>query len=104
VDPDDPPSIEGGSVIAPDTVRRLACDASIVPLIESARGEPLAIGRRTRTISPAMRRALKRRDGGCRFPGCTNTRFVDGHHIEHWADGGETRLDNLVLLCRHLIG
>jgi hypothetical protein len=48
-----------------------------------------------------MRRALKRRDGGCRFPGCPDTRFVDAHHIEHWADGGETRLDNLVLLCRH---
>ena len=48
-----------------------------------------------------MRRALKARDGGCRFPGCTNHKFVDGHHIRHWADGGETRLDNLVLLCRH---
>jgi hypothetical protein len=48
-----------------------------------------------------MHRALKRRDRGCRFPGCVNTRFVDGHHIRHWADGGPTRLDNLVLLCRH---
>ncbi len=48
-----------------------------------------------------MRRALRSRDQGCRFPGCTNTRFVDGHHIKHWADGGETSLDNLVLLCRH---
>ncbi|TVS18854.1 MAG: HNH endonuclease, partial [Gammaproteobacteria bacterium] len=50
---------------------------------------------------PALRRALKRRDGGCRFPGCTHTKFVDGHHIEHWADGGATRLDNLVSVCRH---
>jgi len=48
-----------------------------------------------------MRRALRVRDKGCRFPGCTNTRFVDGHHITHWADGGETSLDNLVMLCRH---
>ena len=48
-----------------------------------------------------MRRALRARDKGCRFPGCTNTRFVDGHHIKHWADGGVTSLDNLVLLCRH---
>ena len=48
-----------------------------------------------------MRRALRARDNGCRFPGCTNTRFVDGHHIVHWADGGETSLDNLVTLCRH---
>jgi hypothetical protein len=47
-----------------------------------------------------MRRALDARDGGCRFPGCSNTRFVDAHHIHHWADGGETKLDNLVLLCR----
>ena len=60
-----------------------------------------SIGRRSRTIAPALRRALKRRDGGCRFPGCTHTRFVDGHHIQHWADGGETCLENLVLLCRH---
>ena len=48
-----------------------------------------------------MRRALRIRDEGCRFPGCINDRFVDGHHIEHWADGGKTSLDNLVLLCRH---
>src|SRR5262245_28951017 len=70
-------------------------------MLETRDGEPLAVGRKTRTISPALRRALKRRDGGCRFPGCVNTRFVDGHHIVHWADGGETSLDNLVLLCRH---
>jgi len=48
-----------------------------------------------------MRRALRIRDEGCRFPGCTNDKFVDGHHIQHWADGGKTNLDNLVLLCRH---
>ncbi len=101
IDPGDPPAIEDGPVLAPDTVRRLACDAGLVPLIEAANGEALAIGRRTRSISAALRRALKRRDGGCRFPGCTNTRFVDAHHIHHWADGGETRLDNLALLCRH---
>ena len=73
----------------------------MVPIVESASGEPLAIGRKTRVISPALHRALKRRDQGCRFPGCCNTRFVDAHHIEHWADGGETSLDNLALLCRH---
>ena len=48
-----------------------------------------------------MRRALTARDGGCRFPGCTHTKSVDGHHIQHWANGGETSLENLVLLCRH---
>ena len=57
------------------------------------------VGRKTRTVPPAIRRALDHRDGGCRFPGC-RLRFCDAHHIKHWADGGETRLDNLVLLCR----
>ncbi|MCB1704334.1 MAG: DUF222 domain-containing protein [Halioglobus sp.] len=61
----------------------------------------LDIGRRTRSIPPAIRRALDRRDGGCRFPGCTTRHSVDAHHVQHWADGGETRLDNLLLLCRH---
>ncbi|HSN70122.1 MAG TPA: HNH endonuclease, partial [Steroidobacteraceae bacterium] len=76
------------------------CDASVVRIIEDADGEPLDVGRKTRTIPPAIRRALHSRDKGCRFPGCTHTRFVDGHHIQHWSDGGETKLSNLVLLCR----
>lgn len=83
------------------TSRRIACDSSLVTIKEDKNGEPLSIGRRSRTIPPPMRRALRARDKGCRFPSCTNTRFVDGHHIEHWADGGETSLDNLVMLCRH---
>ncbi len=62
-------------------------------------GSVLNVGRKTRTVPPAIRRALDHRDGGCRFPGC-GLRFCDAHHIKHWADGGETRLDNLVLLCR----
>ena len=98
---DGPPAIEDGPVLAPETVRRLACDAGVVPILETGAGELLSIGRRTRTIAPALRRALKRRDAGCRFPGCTHTRFVDGHHIQHWADGGETSMENLVLLRRH---
>ena len=100
VDADDPPRVEDGPVIAAETLRRIACDSAIVRILESD-GEPLDVGRKTRVISPALRRALKRRDRGCRFPNCTSTRFVDGHHITHWADGGATRLDNLVLLCRH---
>jgi hypothetical protein len=60
----------------------------------------LSVGRKTRTISPALRRALKLRDKGCRFPGCCQTRHNDGHHIQYWVDGGETELDNLVTLCR----
>lgn len=83
------------------TSKRIACDCSRTIIHEDANGQPLSIGRRSRSIPPAMRRALQSRDGGCRFPGCTHTKFVDGHHIKHWADGGETSLDNLVLLCRH---
>lgn len=100
VDPADPPQFEDGGVAAPDSVRRICCDAAVVRILETSEGEPLDVGRKTRVISPALRRALKRRDGGCRFPGCTHTRFVDGHHIQHWADGGETSLSNLLSLCR----
>ncbi len=101
VDPSDPPRVEQGPVLAQETIRRIGCDAALVRILESGDGEPLDVGRKTRLIPPAMRRALMRRDGGCRFPGCTHTKFVDGHHIVHWADGGETRLDNLVSVCRH---
>ena len=88
-----------GPAIAPETARRLACEASVVEIRERA-GKPLSVGRKTRSIPPALRRALKRRDRGCRFPGCENHRFVDAHHIRHWAHGGETSLGNLVTLCR----
>jgi len=91
---------EEGPSMGAETARRLACDASVVRILEDGRGEPLDVGRKTRSIPPALRRALTSRDRGCRFPGCTHTRHVDGHHIEHWAQGGETKLDNLVLLCR----
>ncbi len=105
----------GGNVSA-ETSRRLACDCGAVHWLEDGSGHvhafhttALDIGRRTRSIPPAIRRALERRDGGCRFPGCTSRHYVDaqslprfiGYHIRHWADGGETRLDNLLLLCRH---
>jgi hypothetical protein len=93
--------IDDGPHVTAETSRRIACDCSVVSIKEDEDGEPLSIGRRSRSIPPPMRRALGIRDGGCRFPGCTNNRFVDGHHIKHWADGGETSLDNLVLLCRH---
>ncbi len=100
------PHIENGPNVSAETSRRIACDSSVLRIDEDKNGEPLAIGRKSRSIPPAMRRALRMRDKGCRFPGCTNDKFVDGHHIEHWADGGETSLDNLVLLCRrhhHLV-
>ena len=81
--------LEDGSALAPETARRLACDSSVV-----------RNGRKTRSIPPALRRALRARDRGCRFPGCENHRFVDAHHVRHWAQGGPTTLTNLVLLCR----
>jgi hypothetical protein len=92
--------LDDGSPLAADTARRLACDASLVRVLERD-GMPLELGRKTRVISPALRRALNARDRGCRFPGCTSRRFVDAHHIEHWATGGATDLDNLVQLCSH---
>jgi hypothetical protein len=92
--------LEHGPSVAAESARRLACDASLVAIIENEQGEPLNVGRKTRTIPPAIRRALNSRDRGCRFPGCTFTRYVDGHHVKHWAHGGDTKLANLVTLCR----
>jgi hypothetical protein len=92
--------LDEGPAIPVETARRLGCDANVVTIVEDGDGEPLDVGRRTRSIPPALRRALNARDRGCRFPGCTHTRYVDGHHIHHWADGGETKLANLVSLCR----
>jgi hypothetical protein len=82
-----------------ETSRRLACDASVVVIEEGPEGSALDVGRKTRSIPPAIRRALNARDGRCRFPGCT-ARHCDAHHITHWAEGGGTSLDNLLLLCR----
>jgi hypothetical protein len=93
--------LEDGPSVSAETSRRLSCDCSVVRVHENADGEILNIGRKSRQIPPAIRRALHIRDHGCRFPGCTQHRYVDGHHVVHWADGGETSLDNLVLLCRY---
>ena len=93
-------SLADGAPIAPETARRIACDASVVAMAERD-GRPLSVGRKTRSVPPALRRALNRRYPCCRFPGCTQRRGLDAHHIEHWARGGATALDNLVLLCRH---
>ena len=91
--------LEDGTRVSPETARRLTCDASVVTVTEGADGSVLDVGRKTRTIPPAIRRALYLRDGGCRFPGC-GLRFTVGHHVKHWALGGETKLENLVSLCR----
>jgi addiction module HigA family antidote len=98
--------LENGPNVSAETSRRLCCDAGVVHWLEKKNGEngeiePLSVGRKTRTVPPSIRRALQRRDRGCRFPGCSCSRYVDAHHIHHWADGGETSMENLVLLCRH---
>ena len=90
-----------GPGLAAETVRRLCCDGGLVTHLTDAAGATIDVGRKTRAIPPAIRRALRHRDRCCRFPGCTRGRWLDGHHVVHWADGGETSLDNLVLLCRH---
>jgi hypothetical protein len=83
------------------TARRLACDASLMRVVLSARSEPLDVGRRTSVVPPSLRRAVVVRDGGCRFPGCDRPPpWCDAHHVDHWADGGATSLANLLLLCR----
>ena len=92
--------LEDGTRVSAETSRRLSCDAGVVRVTRAPDGSILNVGRRTRTIPPALRRALEVRDRGCRFPGC-GLRYTDAHHVVHWADGGETSLDNTVLLCRY---
>jgi hypothetical protein len=89
-----------GPTLPPETVRRLGCDAAVVRIVERD-GQPLTVGRRTRTVPPALRRALRSRDDGCQFPGCTHQHFLHAHHIQHWARGGPTTLENLVQLCSY---
>jgi hypothetical protein len=84
-----------------DTVKRLLCDCSLVTVAEDADGHPLDVGRKQRAVSTPLRRALYARDRGCTFPGCHRTRYLDGHHLKHWIDGGETNPGNLTLLCTH---
>ena len=96
-------STQGGSLIAPETVRRLACDANVIPTVLGSRGEILEQGRSTRLATPGQLAALWLRDAGCSFPGCaTPAHSCDAHHLIHWADGGQSDLSNLALLCgRH---
>jgi hypothetical protein len=100
-DPDQPGQsvLEGGAHVPAGTSRRLACDASRVVVRHDEGGRVVEIGARTRTIPPALRRALLHRDRTCRFPGCGG-RVVQAHHLHHWAQGGPTTLSNLALLCR----
>ena len=92
-------TLDDGTPISRATTDRLACDATLRRVIEDSRGNPLDVARRRRTIPNALKRALRLRDRGCRFPGCSN-RHIDGHHVVPWSRGGETRLGNLLSLCR----
>jgi len=87
--------------VGSESARRLACDASVMRVVLSGRSEPLDISRRTPVIPPSMRRAVIVRDVRCRFPGCDRPHtWCDAHHVRHWAKGGPTSVDNLLLLCR----
>ena len=91
-----------GAVLSPATVRRLACDASIIPMVLGSQGQPLDLGRTRRLVTPALLAALWSRDKGCTFPRCGRPpQWCDAHHVRHWADGGHTALTNLTLLCAH---
>ncbi|HTO10648.1 MAG TPA: DUF222 domain-containing protein [Candidatus Binatia bacterium] len=92
-------ALEDGANVPAETSRRLACDASRVVMRHEPDGRVVEVGARTRTIPPALRRALQHRDRGCRFPGC-GVPVGQGHHLRHWAHGGPTTLSNLALLCR----
>ena len=88
-----------GSGVPAEVCERLLCDSGIVPVLEDERGRTLDVGRKSRSVPAALRRALHMRDKGCGFPGCDHKRWLDAHHIRHWARGGETSLSNTVLLC-----
>ena len=92
-------SLPSGARVPFETARRLACDARVQEIVESAGGEPIGIGRASRQVPGWLVRLLRERDGGCGFPGCGRMRWLHAHHIVHWADGGSTDADNLILLC-----
>ncbi|MET8117958.1 DUF222 domain-containing protein [Micromonospora sp. NPDC005189] len=95
-------ALDIGPQLTPEAVRRLACDATILPAVLGGTGQVLDVGRQRRLVTGPLRRALVLRDGGCAFPGCDRPpRWCAAHHIRHWADGGPTSLDNAVLLCGH---
>ena len=82
-------------------MKRIACDSSFVVVTEDERGTPLGVSPKQRVVSTSLRRALLARDRCCAFPGCHRKKFVQAHHVEHWIEGGETTLQNLVLLCSY---
>jgi len=93
--------LEDAGPMTSETARLWACDANVTRVITDGSSQPLDLGRKTKVVPPALRRAVAVRDGGCAFPGCGRpSSWCDAHHVDHWADGGSTSLVNLVLLCR----
>ncbi|MFC7485815.1 DUF222 domain-containing protein [Knoellia sp. CPCC 206453] len=94
-------STAAGTLLNPGDVRRLACDADIIPIVLGAAGEVLDVGRAARLYTRGQRRALSHRDRGCTWPGCTSpAAWAKAHHVVHWADGGRSDLTNAALLCQ----
>jgi hypothetical protein len=94
--------LDHAGAVSGTAAKRISCDASIRRVVTSGRSEPLDVGRRTPVVPASMRRAVIVRDRTCRFPGCDRPHtWCDAHHVRHWAEGGHTKLSNLVLLCRH---
>lgn len=96
---DIPSELQGGSLLHPETLRRLSCDARIQTVLEDGAGEPIGIGRVSRVVPPWLMRLVKHRDRSCTFPGCEDMHYNEAHHIWHWGKGGPTDLDNLILVC-----
>ena len=95
-------TLPSGDRVPPETVRRMACAAGLIPLTLNSTGQPLDIGRQTRVVPASIRRAMLIRDRACAFPGCDrDARWADAHHLRHWSQGGPTSLENLVLLCSY---
>jgi hypothetical protein len=94
-------AVDDGPTVSPETVRRLLCDNAVRAVTELADGTLLDLGRSARFPSRAMRRALRSRDRCCLWPGCTQARRLDAHHLTPWSVGGETNLRDLVSLCSH---
>ena len=94
-------TLDSGCPLSPQAVRRLSCDAELIPIVFNGDSVPLDLGRSHRLVTPEQRRALVARDKGCAYPDCDRpARWAEAHHIKHWVDHGLTNLDNLVLLCR----
>ncbi|MDQ4143071.1 MAG: HNH endonuclease [Actinomycetota bacterium] len=91
--------VQGAGAIHAETARRLACDGRIQLALHDDHGQVVGVGRVSRIPPPWIQRLLRHRDGGCTFPACENKRFLHAHHIHHWVRGGETNMDNLVLIC-----